>query len=71
MKKPTTTTRTTMPQKDLIPGSKIPIKYLLDYIKGGYTLSDFVSSYPWIKRKAVEKALDEIKSRDFASQNAL
>lgn len=57
--------------KNLVPGSKIPIKYLLDYIKEGYSISDFISAYPWIKRGNIEKALEEIKSRDFAAKHAL
>ena len=57
--------------KNLVPGSRIPIKYLLDYIKGGYSISDFISSYPWIKRTNVEQAIEEIKSRDFSAHNAL
>lgn len=56
--------------KDLIPKSKIPIAYLLDYIKEGLTISDFLSSYPWLRRKDVEKAIDEIKKREFTSQYA-
>lgn len=65
MNKPAVVTK-----KNLVPGSKIPIKYLFDYIKNGYTISDFLSSYPWLKRESVEKALDEIKRREF-SQNVL
>ncbi len=38
-----------------VPGSKIPIAYLIDYIKEGYTLSDFIASYPWLKRTSIEK----------------
>ncbi len=56
---------------DVIRGSKVPIKYLLDYIKEGYGISDFLASYPWLKRKDIESAIDEIKKRDFASSYAL
>ncbi len=55
---------------NLVPKSKIPITYLIDYIKEGYTIADFIASYPWVKRKNVEKALDEIKKREFTSQYA-
>lgn len=55
----------------VVPGSKIPIAYLIDYIKEGYTLSDFLSSYPWLKRTNIEKALDEIKKREFTGQYAV
>lgn len=57
-------------KKNLVPKSRIPISYLLDYIKEGLTISDFISSYPWVKRKDVEKALEEIKKREFTSQYA-
>lgn len=60
-----------VPKKDLVPGSRVPIKYLFDYIKEGLSISDFLSSYPWIKRENVEKALEEIKKRDFTSKYAL
>jgi len=56
--------------KNLVPKSRIPISYLLDYIKEGLTISDFIASYPWIKKKDVEKALEEIKKREFTSQYA-
>ena len=59
------------PVKNFVPKSKIPIAYLFDYIKEGFTISDFISSYPWIKRKNVEKALEEIKKREFTSRYAL
>lgn len=59
------------PVKHFVPGSKIPIAYLMDYIKEGFTISDFIASYPWIKRKSVEKAIEEIKQREFTSQYAI
>lgn len=54
-------------KKNIIAKSKIPIAYLIDYIKEGYGISDFLASYPWLKRKDVEQALDEIKTREFTS----
>jgi uncharacterized protein (DUF433 family) len=57
--------------KNVIRGSKVPIKYLLDYIKDGYGISDFLASYPWLKRKDVENAIDEIKKRDFTASYGL
>jgi uncharacterized protein (DUF433 family) len=57
--------------ENLVPGSKVPITYLLDYFKEGYSISDFLSSYPWIKKRDVENALEEIKKRDFSSKYAL
>ena len=57
--------------KDLVKGGRVPIKYLFDYIKEGYSISDFLASYPWLKRKDVEDAIEEIKRRDFSSKYAL
>lgn len=58
-------------KKSLIPGSKVPIAYLLDYLKENYSISEFVTSYPWIKEENVKKALDEIKTREFSMKHAL
>ena len=58
-------------KKNLVPKSKIPIAYLIDYIKEGFNISDFIASYPWVKRKNVEKALEEIKNREFTSGYAI
>lgn len=57
--------------KNVIPKSKVPISFLLDYIKEGYSISDFLTNYPWVKRENVEKALEEIKRREFTSSYAL
>lgn len=64
-------TKKTLSKKSLVPGSKVPISFLLDYLKEGYSISDFISSYPWIKRGSIEKALEEIKRREFTSGYAL
>lgn len=58
-------------KSNLVPRSKVPIAYLLDYIKEGYGISDFLASYPWIKKSDVEKAIDEIKTREFTASYAL
>lgn len=57
--------------KNIIKGSKIPITYLIDYIKDGYSVTDFLSAYPWIRRTQIETALEDIKRRDFASRYAI
>ena len=61
----------TAPEKSLVPGTRIPISYLLDYFKEGLTINDFISAYPWVKKDKVKKALDEVKRRDFAARNVL
>lgn len=58
-------------KKNLVPGSKIPITFLLDYIKEGYSLDEFIKNYPWIKKASLKKALDEIKNREFTAGYAL
>ena len=58
-------------KENYVPGSKIPLAFLIDYIKDGYTISDFLSSYPWIKRTNVQKALDELKRKAPASRYAV
>jgi uncharacterized protein (DUF433 family) len=46
---------------NFVSGSKVPVSYLIDYLKEGYNITDFLSSYPWIKRAVVEKLLVELK----------
>lgn len=58
-------------KKNLVPGSRIPIAYLLDYLKGGLGIGDFRVSYPWVKKNDLVKALDEIKNREFTSRYAI
>ena len=62
---------TKVSSKNLVPKSKVPIAFLLDYIKEGLSISDFIASYPWLKKKDVERAVDEIKKREFTSQYAV
>ncbi len=57
-------------KKNIVPGSKVPVAYLIDYIKEGYTISEFITSYPWLKESSVKKALEEIKKREFTSRYA-
>lgn len=55
-------------KKIYIKGSKIPINFFFDYIKEGYTISDFLSSYPWIKRENLIKKLEEFEDKEIASK---
>ena len=52
-------------EEEIIPGSKVSITVLIDYIKEGYSMAEFLSDYPWIKRSNVEKVLDAIKKKDY------
>ena len=49
-------------------GSKVPVTFLFDYIKKGYSISDFLSSYPWIKKNDVVKKLEEFEKEEIASR---
>lgn len=55
----------------VVKGSKIPITFLFDYIKAGYTISDFLSAYPWIKKEEVVKKLEKLKDEKVSSKYVL
>lgn len=46
-----------------IRGTRIPVSYLFDYFKEGLTITDFLSSYPWVKKEDVINALEDIKGK--------
>lgn len=50
-------------EKIYLKGSRIPLEFLFDYFISGYTLTDFLSSYPWVKRNDTIKKLEEIKEK--------
>ncbi len=54
----------------LIKGSNIPLTLIFDYFIKGLTISDFMSSYPWVNKKDLEKKLEEVKE-ETASKYAL
>lgn len=47
-----------------IKGSRIPITYFFNYIKNGYSISDFLSAYPWIKKKDVINKINEFEKNE-------
>lgn len=49
-------------KKIFIKGSRLPISFLIDYLKEGYSISDFISSYPWVKKKDVIDKLEEFNA---------
>ena len=51
--------------KKLIPGSRVSISVLIDYIREGYSLTEFLSDYPWIRKDNAQKALDELKQKEY------
>lgn len=57
-------------KKKIIKGSKVSISVLIDYIREGYSLAEFLSDYPWIKKGNIERALNELKEKDFPAKYA-
>lgn len=56
--------------KDFIKGSRVSISVLIDYIKEGYSLSEFLSDYPWIRRSDAQRTLDQLKDNEFPTKYA-
>jgi uncharacterized protein (DUF433 family) len=42
-------------------GTRVPIKYLFDYLAGNDTIEDFLESYPHIPKKDVVRVLNMAK----------
>lgn len=55
-------------QTPYIKGSRIPITYFFNYIKNGYSISEFLSAYPWIKREDLIKKLEEFENKEITSR---
>lgn len=39
-------------------GTRVPVQNLLDYLRGGETLDDFLEDFPAVRREQAEGALD-------------
>jgi len=39
-------------------GTRVPVKNLLDYLRGGDTLEEFLVDFPSVRREQAEAALD-------------
>ena len=39
-------------------GTRVPVKNLLDYLKGGHTLDEFLEAFPTVERGQAEAVLD-------------
>ena len=39
-------------------GTRVPVQTLVDYLKGGDSVDDFLSDFPTVQRKQVEAYLD-------------
>ena len=47
-------------------GTRVPLKNLLDYIKGGYPLAEFLEDFPGVSRAMAVQALEEAKESHLA-----
>ena len=48
-------------------GTRVPVRTLLDYLKGGETIDDFLGGFPTVSREHVVAFLEEAKDRLLAS----
>lgn len=62
--------KTPVHKKELVPGSRVSISVLIDYIREGYSLAEFLSDYPWIKKGNAQKALDELRNKEYPNKYA-
>lgn len=53
-----------------VPGTRIPISFLIDYIIEGYTIDEFMSAYPWVKKSNIKKSLREFQKKEYPLSNA-
>jgi len=44
-------------------GTRVPVQTLLDYLKGGENIDDFLEGFPSVRREQVLAVLDEITGR--------
>jgi uncharacterized protein (DUF433 family) len=42
-------------------GTRVPFKNLIDYLEGGYTLSEFLQQFPTVTHNMAVQALEEAK----------
>ena len=42
-------------------GTRVPFKNLMDHLKGGHSLGEFLDQFPTITRKMAVQALEEAK----------
>ena len=53
-------------------GTRVPFRNLIDYLEGGYSLEEFLDSFPSVKREqaiaALEAAYDAVSGRAHSSR---
>jgi uncharacterized protein (DUF433 family) len=50
-------------------GTRVPIKYLFDYLESGETLDDFLENFPSVKRWQSVKILESARDILFSLKN--
>jgi uncharacterized protein (DUF433 family) len=48
-------------------GTRVPVQTLLDYLKGGHSIDDFLEGFPSVTRQQVIAFLEEAKDRMIAA----
>jgi uncharacterized protein (DUF433 family) len=48
-------------------GTRVPVQTLLDYLKGGETIDDFLDGFPTVRREQVIAFLEEAEEQITAS----
>jgi uncharacterized protein (DUF433 family) len=48
-------------------GTRVPVQTLLDYLKGGETIDDFLEGFPTVSREQVIAFLEEARDRMVAA----
>ena len=44
-------------------GTRVPVRNLLDYLEGGYTLDEFLDDFPGVTREQVVTFLEQASAR--------
>jgi uncharacterized protein (DUF433 family) len=44
-------------------GTRVPLRNLIDYLEGGYSLDEFLDDFPSVRREQAIAALGQINSR--------
>lgn len=42
-------------------GTRVPLQNLMDYLKGGYTLDEFLDDFPTVSRQQAVQGLEEAR----------
>ena len=51
-------------------GTRVPVQALIDYIKGGHSLSEFLDDFPTVTRDVAIAALEQAKAHLIANARA-